>query len=563
MGKIDNLEHDIEMTQPNIITAGKKYPESILEAMELISDNSYNSHLSDDFFKSVEDPANYLSDRLNITPLQSVLFSLILDQSGDHGTNLQDLAKVTGCSTTRMLRLSKCMDVLAEKHYIKIKKGNSCDRYRVPREVIMSLRDDLPYVYVTPSIYDVNDFFEEYGNILKERKSSELPYEMFCKIVEDNLNKILDSKFVKILRNDLTDAEDRILFIHMAYIYISMMDDFIELSQIAEIYDDGMADCIRREFRSKSSSLLDKLIENSNIDGMIQPATYRLTDYAKNEVLSEISLSCSKHTNEQLTKWNSLIEKSLVYNEHEEDQISELTCLLMPEKFSQIQDNLEHSGMRRGFCCIFYGTPGTGKTETVYQIARQTGRDLLQVNVNEIKSCWVGESEKNIKGVFDRYRSLCKDNRIAPILLFNEADAILGTRMVSAVRGVDKMENSIQNIILQEMENFDGIMIATTNLTENLDTAFERRFLYKIRFEKPTVDARRKIWMQMINGLALEDANILASRFNFSGGEIENIARKHSVTAILKGKTILDIDSISKICEQERIQTEKRNRIGF
>ena len=137
--------------------------------------------------------------------------------------------------------------------------------------------------------------------------------------------------------------------------------------------------------------------------------------------------------------------------------------------------------MCQGFCCIFYGAPGTGKTETVYKLARQTGRDIMRVDVNKIKSCWVGESEKNIKAAFDRYRNICKNSPLAPILLFNEADAILGIRMEGASNAVDKMENSIQNIILQEMESIEGIMIATTNLTTNLDKAFERRFLYKIR----------------------------------------------------------------------------------
>lgn len=90
---------------------------------------------------------------------------------------------------------------------------------------------------------------------------------------------------------------------------------------------------------------------------------------------------------------------------------------------------------------------------------------------------WVGESEKNIKGIFDDYKQKVKQSVKAPILLFNEADAIIGKRQVGAERAVEKMENSIQNIILQEIEQLDGILIATTNLAENMDKAFERRFL--------------------------------------------------------------------------------------
>ena len=180
-----------------------------------------------------------------------------------------------------------------------------------------------------------------------------------------------------------------------------------------------------------------------------------------------------------LIKAESLAEKVLTYNATEHDQITELSSILSEKRFNDVQTRLRDAGMRPGFCCIFYGAPGTGKTETVYQLARQTGRDIMRVDVDKIKSCWVGESEKNIKSLFDRYRRICKDSQLAPILLFNEADAVLGVRMEGASHSVDKMENSIQNIILQEMETLDGIMIATTNLTSNLDKAFERRFLYK------------------------------------------------------------------------------------
>lgn len=228
-----------------------------------------------------------------------------------------------------------------------------------------------------------------------------------------------------------------------------------------------------------------------------------------------------------------------------------------------MQTRLRDAGMRPGFCCIFYGAPGTGKTETVYQLARQTGRDIMRVDVDKIKSCWVGESEKNIKSLFDRYRRICKDSQLAPILLFNEADAVLGVRMEGASHSVDKMENSIQNIILQEMETLDGIMIATTNLTSNLDKAFERRFLYKIRFDKPSVESRAKIWQTMLHKLSKSDAYMLAAQFDLSGGEIENIARKHSVNAILTGKDDIDIQEIIDICRHERINNQSRSRIGF
>ena len=199
----------------------------------------------------------------------------------------------------------------------------------------------------------------------------------------------------------------------------------------------------------------------------------------------------------------------------------------------------------------------------------------MVVDVPQIKSKWVGDSEKNIKSLFERYRELvrktiengqCKmDNGqcAAPILLFNEADAIIGIRKQGASSAVDKMENSIQNIILQEMEALDGIMIATTNLTENLDTAFERRFLYKICFEKPDASVRQRLWQSMMPGLTDADAYCLASLYDFSGGQIENISRKATINAILHGEDSNELMRLKEYCDAERLNHQNRRKIGF
>ena len=153
---------------------------------------------------------------------------------------------------------------------------------------------------------------------------------------------------------------------------------------------------------------------------------------------------------------------------------------------------------------------------------------------------------------------------VAPILLFNEADAVLGIRQEGAQRSVDKMENSIQNIILQEMETLEGIMIATTNLTSNLDKAFERRFIYKIEFERPGTEAKQQIWKSMIPALSDETAGSLARDFDLSGGQIENIARKRTVELILSGNEPTE-QQIREYCQSEAMDSraEKRRKIGF
>ena len=113
------------------------------------------------------------------------------------------------------------------------------------------------------------------------------------------------------------------------------------------------------------------------------------------------------------------------------------------------------------------------------------------------------------------------------------------------------------------METLDGILIATTNLAQNMDKAFERRFLYKIHFDKPSAESRAAIWCAMLPDLDRADAVALAERYDFSGGQIENIARHYNIDAILHGRAKPDYAELSAHCDQERIERADNRRIGF
>ena len=133
--------------------------------------------------------------------------------------------------------------------------------------------------------------------------------------------------------------------------------------------------------------------------------------------------------------------------------------------------------------------------------------------------------------------------------------------MEGAEHSVDKSENTIQNIILQEMESLDGILIATTNLNENMDKAFERRFLYKIEFRKPEAAVRANIWKSMLPELNESESKCLAERFSgFAGGQIENITRKVLVEEALHGVKV-SMENIVDLCQSEMFESGKH--IGF
>jgi SpoVK/Ycf46/Vps4 family AAA+-type ATPase len=147
---------------------------------------------------------------------------------------------------------------------------------------------------------------------------------------------------------------------------------------------------------------------------------------------------------------------------------------------------------------IFYGHAGTGKTMTAVSLAKTLKKPILSFDCSKILSMYVGESEKNVRRIFDDFKTLSQKAKVEPILLLNEADQFLSSRVEGAGSSADKMHNQMQNIFLEQIERFEGILIATTNLLGNIDRAFSRRFDYKIEFKKPTRTQRLQLWRLML-----------------------------------------------------------------
>ena len=185
----------------------------------------------------------------------------------------------------------------------------------------------------------------------------------------------------------------------------------------------------------------------------------------------------------------------------------------------------------------------------------------MQVDISEMKTCWYGESQKLVKGVFTKYERLCKKAKNLPILLFNEADAIFAKRLENKGSSVDQTEKAIQNSMLEQMEKQKGILIATTNFDSCLDPAFESRFLFKVKFERPNLEAKKRIWMDKLNGLSEDAAEVLAESYNLSGGEIDNIVRKVTMNRVLTGEDY-SLDNLKELCGREKF-SKQHKVVGF
>ena len=365
--------------------------------------------------------------------------------------------------------------------------------------------------------------------------------------------------FVEKLEMDYDDL-DRFLFYMVCY--ECMEDDSFQLGDLSSIYPKVQSVRMTHMFKAGEHPLQKgKLVECSK-QGFFDNSVLTLTDNGKRLFFGEDARNfMEKVEGRDYFLPEKIVERKLYFNEKVQIQLDLLQKSLQENQFEILRKRLEEKGMQKGIAVLLYGPPGTGKTESVMQIAKATGRAIYHVDISTTKSCWFGESEKLIKGVFKKYEDISENSERRPILLFNEADGIFSKRKDSDASNVAQTENTIQNIILEEMERLDGILIATTNMADNLDGAFERRFLFKIKFDKPTLEARKSIWLSKMPTIPDDDARILADAFIFSGGEIDNIVRKATIMEVING-AVPDLSELMRLCHEEKIRGD-RGRIGF
>ena len=507
-----------------------------------------------------------LAKRFSLSEIQALLMAVFVDKCDDHRINYKDIAQHFDVRPLIVMTIIKEIDSLVQKDIIMRRKDSDGNvTYRVPNKTIECLLNEkLPEPERIDNL-SAREFFDMVDAILERRNNDEVTDDELHTYLNTLIQSNQQLHVAQMLKSFKLDEEDLVLYLVMCMCFINDHDDRIGRCDIDDYFDRGTFRRHANALEAGNHVLMHgKLVEHACVDGKVESSSWKLTNYSKEDVLTELDLSTKCDMRANLTRHEEITPKTLFYNNNVTKNVNELEKLLSDDRMKRVMERLKDNGMRQGFTCLFYGGPGTGKTETVLQLARQTGRDIMLVDVPSIRSKWVGETEKNVKEVFDRYRKMVKNNDVAPILLFNEADAILNKRAEGATNSVDKMENAMQNIILQEMENLEGIMIATTNLTGSLDAAFERRFLYKIEFEKPTPNERKHIWKAMLPSLSDKEALSLAESYDFSGGQIENVARKQLINSILADQDSVSIDAIVVACKTEQLgKKNNRVKVGF
>ena len=216
---------------------------------------------------------------------------------------------------------------------------------------------------------------------------------------------------------------------------------------------------------------------------------------------------------------------------------------------------------------IFYGPAGTGKTMSALSLAKSLKKQVLSFDCSKILSKYVGESEQNVRKIFDTYKSICNEAKIEPVLLLNEADQFLSSRMESGTSSADKMHNQMQNIFLEQIERFEGVLIATTNFLQSLDSAFSRRFDFKIEFKKPNFNERLIIWQKIMPENANFEENFSfneLAKFELSGAQITLVLKNTALKVAVRDDDVFTLrDFIDEIKKEQISAFDSDKKVGL
>jgi hypothetical protein len=550
-----------------IIRSHNQLLESITKIFENKEKLMRQQNLLNDIQNDIEIIAYFLDLDLKFTPLFSVM---ICEQLMGEVNSVRKTMKNMGYGSLEIINSNENIKSLKKRGWISISKRRfhsfKTDEFEISKLVL----DAITYNDKTKLVKQKPDTLVEALIQIRQiisNANGDFDLDDFISSVMLDLENYLSFRFISSIidHKSLTDLE-RLVIIWMASDVVYGREEF-DFDSIIEFFTQDPSYAFN--FKQRISKGTSHLI----IDGFIEFKRPNYVDFSSvklgdktNEMLYELRQNSDQK--KRTAKYTVLIEpqdlkeQSLFFNTANDSSIQKVDQLLSNENFDKLMNKFQEKGMKDCLTMLFHGYPGTGKTELVKQLALKHERSIYQVDISGIKDMWVGESEKNMKKVFKEYADALKFNRRTPILLFNEADALLGLR-TNVQHSVDQMNNALQNILLQELEDMRGIFIATTNLINNIDGAFDRRLLYKLKFELPDDNTRYQILENQFPILEKKELKEISENYKLSGGQIQNIKRKIIAEQILFGEDMIDNESIISYIKAEIGFRTNKAEIGF
>jgi hypothetical protein len=548
-------------------------PNPLLDAFEKIHQVAEGSCLQSEKLVDCEQEVEEVRHFFECLPQPAILLALLLRQHYQNDEpSVKDLIEHAGLKGSAAVHVHRLLEEFVVKDWLKPKQDVRYfpyTNYKFHTRFIHCVTT-MDWTHLQPKPIETSfDLLDRFAKTHKERKSNEVTYKKLVADTERLLSENEQLPICAFIQDVDMNPLESICFLSMCYKHYRGIETFEFDSLLEDIAPPAQEQFLfRQQVKRKKAIFFEmELVDEYQSDGILFTSNeYRLSEVAIRSFNPDLVSEQKKVSSSMLevVEPEKIKTKNLYYGGSERSQMERLFDLIAPDPFDAFCDRMEEKGMKAGLTILLYGAPGTGKTESVFQLARKNNRMVLMADASTIRSKWVGETEKNIKKLFTDYKKAMETCDQVPILLFNEADAILGSRRPVSDR-VEQMENTLQNILLQELENFEGIFIATTNLEDNLDPAFDRRILYKVRFTTPTDTMREAIWKDKLPDLSEELVKYVNDRYKLTGGQIDNVTKKIEVSRLLDPDTAITPEYLTTLAEEEvSLRSGKQRRpIGF
>lgn len=549
----------------------KKLEWNLLKNIETVKNAAEKNQFSLVKTPEVETALTTLNKYFETSEIQTIILCAAIGFYFEENDNLieyKNLANFFDVSIMQILLHNKDFEELRIKQYFTKPEDSFRPRLRrikADTQMSFSLNKSMIHSILENNELDLNqneteidcvEFVNQVAEKIEHRRRSELRSAELFEELEDFEKKHKELKFIKDTKLLLCDFMHRVIFYDVCRDFLTGRDSSLEAT-LTDIFDSAQSLREAKSLMEGDHPLVShKLVEFAR-KGSLSKATVTLGAKGRNVFLAENAalFECTVN-DENYIKPDAITEKHLLFSDDFAEQLNELKSYIEEDKLKEIKNRLAAKKLGTSFTILFFGESGTGKTETAYQLAKATGRGIYYVDIASTKSAWFGDSEKALRRIFAKYRTICEQAEKAslpvPILLFNEADAVFQMRTSLESGFMSKTENAMQNILLEELEKINGILIATTNLPQNMDSAFFRRFLFKIKFEKPDTKTSVAIWQNKLSGLSDKSALFYAENYQFSGGQIDNVARKATMFETLHN-AFPDDKQMNVFCSEEAL----------
>ena len=467
-----------------------------IEYLKLLFVKSRGSRLEFDANKEVDNAFRYLSKLFDLTHIQCALFSIVFSFTIDEDlerVKTDRLLSFLGLDLEVFYDIKGDIEVLINRGFIKQKKEDRSNNlfnssFVVNQKLLDMLfrNEEIQFGVLFGNGYSFIQFCGQQYRVCNRKLLSHLSREEVLNEISEQENKNENLTQIQTMKSLGLQVKDRLFMYYIIHRYKDANENAVSAYTIGfDVLGPAKVLSFIHKLKNKNTQMqVQGLVE------LVGDNELQLTDKAKELLLNDVSNTVEEgqsevSTTHYFTKHDSIPERRLYFNSDIQRELNILQTLLQKDNFDEYQQAMRLKGNHNiGLSVLLYGPSGSGKTSIANTISRYTKRDILQVDLSQVRAKWYGDSEKNIKKIFVDYQAKCKISDNTPILLLDECDAILGKRSNTGEKH-DQTEAVMTNLLLEQFEKNNGIILGITNLVENLDPAFMRRFTMKYYIGNP------------------------------------------------------------------------------